>query len=183
MFSISIPYKYHALAFCNSEKTSGINLVFPLSEFLAEIKTCFRDHHIINTRYKQRNHIKSHIFLDTTCRIQHVRSSLQKCQRSSCDGSSERDSLVARSKTVPKHPEANDKNPLRGNLPRSVQQDRSMAKKIMFSWERSMALSILGSPELLSAYLFKGRFLLLQWHVDKDVLTYDVTVTCTLILN
>ena len=78
MFSISIPYKYHALAFFNSEKTSGINLVFPLSEFLAEIKTCFRDHDKINTRYKQRNHIKSHIFLDTTCRIQHFRSSSQK---------------------------------------------------------------------------------------------------------
>ena len=72
----------------------------------------------------------------------------------------ERDSLVARSKTVPKHPEANDKNPLRGNLPRSVQQDRSMAKKILFSWERSIALSILGRPELLSACLFKGRFIL-----------------------
>ena len=33
------------------------------------------------TRYKQRKNIKSHIFLDTTCRIQQFRSSLQKCQR------------------------------------------------------------------------------------------------------
>ena len=43
---LSIPYKYQALAFCNGEKTSGINLVVPLTVFVAEIKTCFHDHHI-----------------------------------------------------------------------------------------------------------------------------------------
>ena len=48
----------------------------------------------------------------------------------------------------------------KGNFPLSVQQDRSIAKKIMFSWVRNINPSIFGRTELLSAYPFTCRFTL-----------------------